>query len=184
MSATYLIDGYNLLHAMGVLSRPVGPHGLGKARLRLLGLLHGGFAEEAPAVTVVFDASAAPPDAVAETEHRGIHVLFALGKQEADDVIERLIRRASAPKSLHVVSDDQRVQKAARRRDCVVMDCEAFLMWLDRHRRGRRAAARETPEKREGLSEEETKRWVAEFGDVQKDPSLRAAFESFDFEDD
>src|SRR5207247_7725085 len=180
MSATYLIDGYNLLHAMGVLSGPVGPHGLEKARLRLLGLLHGSFAEESSAVTVVFDASAAPPGAVAEVEHRGIHVVFALGKQEADDVIERLVRTASAPKSLRVVSDDHRVQRAARRRHCVVMECEAFLVWLNRRRRQQGARAGETPEEREGLSAEEARQWLAEFGDVAKDQSLRAAFESFD----
>ena len=100
MSATYLIDGYNLLYAMGVLGGPVGPHGLEKARLRLLGLLHGSFAEESFTVTVVFD-----------------------------------------------------------------------------------AAAGETPEKRQGLSEEETRKWIAEFGDLEKDHSLRAAFEPFDFEE-
>ena len=37
MATLYLIDGYNLLHAMGVLQGRVGPLGLEKARLRLLG---------------------------------------------------------------------------------------------------------------------------------------------------
>ena len=102
----------------GVLCGSVGPRGLEKARLRLLGLLHGTFAEESSTVTVVFDAAAAPPGVAPETDHKGIHVIFAVGKQEADDVIERLIRRSSAPKSLHVISDDHRVQQAARRRHC------------------------------------------------------------------
>ena len=35
----------------------------------------------------------------------------------------------------------------------------------------------------EGLSEEETRKWMAEFGDLKDDRSLRAAFESFDFEE-
>jgi predicted RNA-binding protein with PIN domain len=178
MSATYLIDGYNLLHAMGVLGAGrAGPHGLEKARLRLLGLLHGTFAEDAAAVTVVFDAAGAPPGATAEHEYRGMSVVFALGKQEADDVIEKLIRKSSAPKTLHVVSDDHRIQRAARRRQCVVLGCEAFLQWLDRRRREQRAAATEIPEKREGCSEEEAARWAAEFADVEKDPKLRRAFE-------
>ena len=59
MSTAYLIDGYNLLYAMGVLVGPVGPTGLAKARLRLLGLLHGAHGEESAAVTVVFPAGAA-----------------------------------------------------------------------------------------------------------------------------
>jgi len=37
----YLIDGFNLLHGIGVLRARVGPQGLEKARLRLLGLLYG-----------------------------------------------------------------------------------------------------------------------------------------------
>ena len=53
----YLIDGYNLLHAMGVLRGRVGPTGLEKARRRLLGLLHGSYGDESCRVTVVFDAA-------------------------------------------------------------------------------------------------------------------------------
>ena len=57
MSATYVIDGYNLLHAMGLLGGRAGPHGLEKARGQLVGLLRGGFGGQAGAVTVVFDAA-------------------------------------------------------------------------------------------------------------------------------
>ena len=52
--AIYLIDGYNLLHAMGILHGRTGPTGLEKARLGLLGLLKGAYGDEASAVTVVF----------------------------------------------------------------------------------------------------------------------------------
>jgi predicted RNA-binding protein with PIN domain len=182
MATTYLIDGYNLLHAMGVLSGPVGPGGLEKARLRLLGLLHGTFAERAPSVTVVFDASKALPGAPPEMFYRGLHVLFAVGKKEADDVIEHLVREASAPKSVHVVSDDHRIQQAARRRRAVVLTCEEFLQWVDRQRQ-HQSPATPAPEKKEKLSPEEMQRWLEEFGDVESDPSLRQAFEKFDFED-
>jgi predicted RNA-binding protein with PIN domain len=184
MSATYVIDGYNLLHAMGVLSGRVGPGGLEKARLRLLGLLVGTFAAQASAVTVVFDASRAPRKASAETTYRGLHVHFALGAQEeADDVIERLLREASAPKSVHVVSDDRRVQQAARRRQATVLTCEEFLLWVERQRPQQRTNT-ETAEKQERLSPEEMQSWLAEFGDVESDPSLRQAFEKFDFEEE
>src|SRR5262245_66096936 len=101
----YLIDGYNLLHAMGVLRGRVGPQGLEKARGRLLGLLHGAFGDESNHVTVVFDAAKAPPGVDEGQDYHGIQVRFAVGEFEADDVIEELIRRASAPKQLSVVSD-------------------------------------------------------------------------------
>jgi uncharacterized protein len=180
MSATYVIDGYNLLHAMGVLSGPVGPGGLEKARLRLLGLLHGTFAGQEGEVTVVFDAGGALPGACSEASFHELRVLFALNQKEADDVIEDLVRRASAPKSLHVVSDDHRVQQAARRRHCVVLGCEEFLRWMERNRRPKMKAE---PEKKGTLSAQEMQRWLAEFADVEHDPALRQAFEKYDFED-
>jgi predicted RNA-binding protein with PIN domain len=183
MSATYLIDGYNLLHAMGALGGPVGPGGLAKARLRLLGLLHGTLTDQASSATVVFDASGAACGAAGEVNFHGVHVVFAIGKKDADDVIEQFIRAASAPKSLHVVSDDHRIQQAAKRRQCVVMGCEEFLLWLDQYRRQQQAQAALAPEKQDKLSEEELQRWLAEFVDLEKDPSLRQAFEKYDFED-
>jgi predicted RNA-binding protein with PIN domain len=184
MSATYIIDGYNLLHAMGVLCGRVGPGGLEKARLRLLGLLHGTFAEQTPTVTVVFDASGAPRGASAEARYRGLHIRFALGGQEADDEIERLLQEASAPKSVHVVSDDRRVQQSARRRQATVLKCEEFLLQLDRFRRQQQSPTSQPPEKQEKLSAEEMQGWLEEFGDVERDPSLRQAFEKFEFEED
>ena len=43
----YLIDGYNLLFALGVLRDRTGPEKLEKARLRLLGFLHSAHGDEA-----------------------------------------------------------------------------------------------------------------------------------------
>src|SRR5262245_59949070 len=96
----YLIDGYNLLHAMGVLRGRVGPQGLEKARGRLLCLLHGALGDESNHLTVVFDAAKAPAGAQEDQNYHGIQVRFAVSEFEADDLIEKLIRRASAPKQL------------------------------------------------------------------------------------
>src|SRR5689334_17692648 len=131
----YLIDGYNLLHAMGVARRRMGPDGLEQARQNLLGVLHGAFGDESANVTVVFDAAKPPPGAPAETDYHGIHVRFAIGLAAADDLIELLIRKASAPRHLTVVSDDHRLQKAARHRRCVVSGCGDFLSELERRRK-------------------------------------------------
>jgi uncharacterized protein len=181
MSVTYLIDGYNLLHAMGALGGRLGPHGLEKARARLLGMLHGALRDGAPAATVVFDSATPLPGTSAEQDSRGLRVLFARNKEEADDVIERLIRQSSAPKTLHVVSDDHRVQKAARRRLCRVRSCEDFLLLLEQLRQATHDVAQQ-PEKQEQLSADEVQRWLAEFGDVERDPAFKKAFHSYDFE--
>jgi predicted RNA-binding protein with PIN domain len=180
----YLIDGYNLLHATGVLSKPVGPHGLERARGRLLGLLHGTYKEESNSVTVVFDARDVPGDLPAEMEYHGIHIAFAVEHKEADDLMELLIRKASAPKNLTVVSDDHRIQKAARRRHCVVRGCQDYLEELDRLRHERKIKPPEAPSKVTGLSAAETEHWLREFADLQEEPEVKELYDPFGFLED
>ena len=165
----YLIDGYNLLHAMGVLLGRVGPHGLEKARLTLLGHIHALHGTDTGAVTVVFDAANAPPGTVPEHDHDGVHVLFAV-REEADDVIEALIRRDPAPRQLTVVSDDRRLKEAARRRQCLSLGCLDYLEQA--RRRAPPAAEADGAVKPQGVSDEETRRWMEAFGDLADDPWL------------
>jgi predicted RNA-binding protein with PIN domain len=180
VSTYYLIDGYNLLFAMGVLHRRVGPHGLEKARLGLLGLLRGAYGDDAGQVTVIFDAAHDPPGLIHEQQIQGIHVRFAEAEKEADDVIEELIRHAAAPKHLTVVSDDHRIQQAARHRHCTVLGCGEYLDWLARSRRQRRQPP-ETPEKPSRALDKE--HWLAEFADLDHDPDLKDVFDPFGFDD-
>ena len=183
MPAAYLIDGYNLLFAMGVQHQHMGPRGLEKARLRLLGLLHGAHGEESSAVTVVFDAAHPPPGAPAEQDYQGLHVQFAVGQPSADDLIEQLIGQAAVPKQLTVVSDDHRLQQAGRRRHCTVQGCQDYLDALDR-RRQRPRQALEMPEKQESLSPRETAHWLVAFGDLEDDPDMKDVFDPFGFRDE
>src|SRR6516225_1799862 len=162
MSQSYLIDGYNLLHAMATLSKRAGPGVLERARLRLLDLLHHSFGDQASNVTVVFDAAGAPAGSTPEHEFHGLKIRFALKGLQADDVIEDLIQHAAAPKQLTVVSNDHRLQQAARRRKANVQSCEDFLDMLARLRR-QRPKPPDGPEKKEGETPEETKRLLEEF---------------------
>jgi predicted RNA-binding protein with PIN domain len=180
---SYVIDGYNLLYAMGVLHGRVGPKGLEKARLGLLGLLHAVYGDESKAVTVVFDAAHAPPDVPEEQQYQGIQVRFAVEQEQADDLIEKLIRRDSAPRQLTVVSDDHRIQRAARRRHCTVSGCAQYLAWLEQHRRERRLELTEADPKPEHLSEKETQHWLHEFASLQNDPGLKELSDPPEFMD-
>ena len=166
----YLIDGYNLLYALGLVRKRMGPEGLEKARQNLLGVLHGSFGAESAKVTVVFDAARAPPGAAAETDYHGIQVHFAIGRATADDLIEEMIQHAAAPRRLTVVSDDHRIKDAARRKQCVVMGCEEFLKDLQRRRK---PPPGKPPAKPSGLSREETQHWLKEFADLANDPALK-----------
>ena len=119
--------------------------------------------------------SRAPVGADASQTYHGIHVQFAQGQQEADDLIEHLLRHAGAPKSLSVVSDDHRLQNAARRRQASVLPCGDFLDFLKKKRRLTQAKP-PTPEKQDHLSDQETAEWLKEFGDLKDDPELRGLF--------
>lgn len=180
----WLIDGYNLLHAVRRLPERMGPHGLHKARLGLLGSLSAAFGADAGTVTVVFDAAHAPPGAASEEEHQGIHVRYAVRHGEADALIEELIRFDSAPGKLTVVSDDHRIQHAARRRRCPAVGCLEFLEWLEGRRQQQRRASPQGAGKPEHVSAAETERWLKEFGDLGSDPKFREAFNPWDFDDD
>jgi predicted RNA-binding protein with PIN domain len=180
----YLIDGYNLLYAMGVLlPRRTGPLVLEHARRRLLSLLGDRYGPQAGTVTVVFDARKAPPGAPAELDYEGLHVAFAVNQEEADDLIEQLIRRASAPRQLTVVSDDHRIQQAARRRQCVVLGCGEYMDWLARPRQRDQEPPRPQakPEKPSG---EETRLWLEAFAGLEKDPDWKELFDLPGLEED
>ena len=61
MSDSYLIDGYNLMHMLGMIRKRIGPGELEAARRRLLDFLVTAFAADVQQVTIVFDAQHAPP---------------------------------------------------------------------------------------------------------------------------
>jgi predicted RNA-binding protein with PIN domain len=174
MKQTYVIDGYNLLHAMGVLlGRVEGPQVLEKARRQLLDDLAKAFEADAGLLTVVFDAAVAPRRSQPEQTIQGIRVLFAVGGQEADDLIESLITQHPHPRHLSVVSDDHRLQRAARRRQAQDMSCGAFLDLLEQRGKARgegpKSEAPAGDAKQADDSQAEKEHWLAEFGHLQQD---------------
>lgn len=164
-----LIDGYNLLHAAGLLGRRLGPGGLERARAALLGLLAASLTpEEAARTIVVFDAGEdAPRDRPRRERLHSIQVQYSPLGEEADDVLERLIAADSAPRQLTVVSGDHRLQRAARRRKATAIGSEDWLSDLNRRRPLDAASQPPAPisAKPTGpLSADEVEGWLKEFG--------------------
>jgi len=164
-----LIDGYNLLHASGILGRGVGPGGLERSRLALLNFV----AESVPAqtlsgTTVVFDAAGAPPGLPHTLYHRGITVRFARDYDSADALIEELILADAAPRRLTVVSSDHRLHRAARRRKAKAIDSDR---WYAETLRQRSRRAHSLPPDKIGhkpatpLDENHIEYWLARFAD-------------------
>ena len=91
-----LIDGYNLMYALGLLGKRLGPDGFRKVRTRFLNDLAAAMgAVAAHQTTVVFDATDPPGHLPSESTHKGLTVIYAVGDESADDRIERLIGRGS-----------------------------------------------------------------------------------------
>jgi len=133
-----LIDGYNLLNAVGIVGRGVGRSSLERSRRALLNFLAESLdAAEAARTTVVFDASEAPRGLPRVVEHGGLTVRFAAGYADADSLIEELIRADTAPRRLTVVSSDHRLQRAARRRKARAVDSDVWFGEVARRRRDR-----------------------------------------------
>jgi predicted RNA-binding protein with PIN domain len=169
----FVIDGYNLLHAIGLPPGPAGPHQLAKARAGLLGLIEP--AHVADPATVVFDARRAPLDVGSGEVHGNVTVEYVTS-EEADDRIEWLIAHDGAPKQLIVVSNDHRILHAAKRRGCPAWKCGDYLDWLEKQRgKPRRPAAREKPS-----GSPDADRWLAAFGNLDYDPAWEELFGPFD----
>jgi predicted RNA-binding protein with PIN domain len=173
-----LIDGYNLIHAVGVGGRIAGRGGLERARAALISalaeLLPG---EEAARTVVVFDAERPPPGLPRTLVAQGITVHFAADHEDADALLEELIARHSAPRSLTVVSSDHRLQRAARRRKARAVDSEA---WYDEQLRKRQERGRVlvTPAKRpEEPPADETEYWLRQFGATTGDDAIDDAID-------
>ena len=174
---SHLIDGYNLLHKLGVVPRDADPAAMERTRRRLLDLVAAAHGPEAPGVTVVFDARRLPRGVPAEQDHRGVRVHFAVGYAEADDLLEELIRGSPAPAAVRVVSDDNRVRRAARQRGCAVLTCGEYIDWLGGHRPAAAPPPAEEPAKPGPPTEEEAAYWRQAFADLENDPAMRELFD-------
>lgn len=162
-----LIDGYNLLHVTGIVGARGGPRGFERSRQALLRFLAASIPpDELRDATIVFDAAEAPPGLPKSLVHDGITVLFAHGYPDADTMLEELIAKHHAPRSLTVVSSDHRIQRAARRRRAKPVDSQRWYGELLAARRGGREGQKIAPQKLEGvLDPAEVAYWLEQFAD-------------------
>ena len=125
-----IIDAYNLIFQCGLEGPQRTPASIARSRTRLIQLLARLLpAEQCTNTTVVFDAKRIPlKETQIDSRKNGIRVLFAVGYESADEMIEELIAAHSHTKDLLVVSSDHRIQNAATRRKAKAIDSD---VWLD-----------------------------------------------------
>jgi predicted RNA-binding protein with PIN domain len=160
-----LIDGYNLLHASGILGRGVGPGSLERSRGALIRFLSESLDDSVlRRTTVVFDAREAPPGLPREQKQLGLTVRFAEPGSDADALIEQLIASDSSPRRLTVVSSDHRLHKAARRRNATAIDSDRWYAETLRKRIARQKRDAGGAKPSGPMTEAEVSFWLKEFG--------------------
>lgn len=185
MAAPFLIiDGYNLMHALGMTRARYGPGDLERARLRFVNFLKSRLEErQRVRTTVVFDAHDAPPDGDRRVLIDGLEILYAEPGGDADTLIERLLAEHSAPKRVRLISSDHRLQKAARRRRARAVDSERFADELERAAEAEaRGPEAEPPAAKYGaeLPESELREWMEIFGEIPEASELSDDAERLD----
>ena len=159
----YLIDGYNLLYALGLARKNGGRAAWDRGRRLLLDWLADRAGADAGNLTVVLDAQNARGGAVTEESHRGLRVVHKPGRA-ADDLIEDLLRAEGSPETLTVVSNDARIRDAAKGRGCPVRRCEEYVDALMEPPPPPAPETERPDEKAVEMTPEETARWLEVFG--------------------
>ncbi len=128
----FLIDGYNFLHAAGMIPRSVGPGTLQRSRRYLLRFLERRLTlPERTNTTVIFDVHQTKDRIAPEESFAQMTIINAVDYPDADTCIEELIAKHSAPKQLVVVSADHRLHRAAHKRKSTPIDSEEFFEFLN-----------------------------------------------------
>lgn len=178
----FLIDGYNVMYAGGLLGKRFGPDGFRKVRTRFLNDLAAALGPmDASLTCVVFDASQAIADAPKSLRYKGLSIVFAVEDEDADARIERLIGEHSAPKKLTVVSSDRRIRLAANRRRSAILTADEF--WVRMHSRrkeplsasGGHVEAPSPVERAPAERRAEADHWIEMFGHLDDSPETRRA---------
>jgi predicted RNA-binding protein with PIN domain len=154
-----IIDGDNLLWALrqSLEEREI------TTELELCHVLSRYFASTGGLGQVVFDgagpADRSDFDAIANPE-----IVFAGYSRDADSIIEEKLKASTAPRQVTVVSSDRRLRKAAALRKATGLKSEEFWELVRRELGRKKPRKKEPEEKREGLTDGETDKWMEAFG--------------------
>lgn len=131
-----LIDGYNVLGALGPWSRLTSPSGEA-VREEFISKLVAYARQRGCTLTVVFDAWRQTGH-LQKIEHRaGVTVMYSGTSEKADQVIQELVR--SGGKDVAVVSSDHEVVATAKASGAFTMRAEEFADRLNQVRRASRS---------------------------------------------
>jgi predicted RNA-binding protein with PIN domain len=154
-----IIDGTNLLWAVKDLRQDCEI----ATEVQLCRVLDRYFALTREEGEVVFD-GAGPADKGVFSGVVHLEVVFSGFNKDTDTVIEEKILANTAPRRLTVVSSDRRLRLAAAARKATALKSELFWDLVLRELGRKKPLRQEPEEKRDGLTESETDKWLDLFG--------------------
>jgi predicted RNA-binding protein with PIN domain len=156
----FLIDGYNLYHAMRKYSEPwseVIPQTMCELIEKDMNAIHDW-------AIVVFDGTKPRGSLAGKGREKHVSVVFSGGGQDADSIIVGLIGKNTAPRRLVVVSSDNQLRTAAKRRRATALTANEYLLALLKRQERKPVRTREPRQKQHGLFPGETGKWMELFG--------------------
>ncbi len=154
----FIIDGHNLLHAIPKVDESTGLI----SDLQLCLVVDNYLKRTGNSGEIIFD-GIGPPDKTGFDNMSKLEISFSGIDTDTDTIIEDKISSSTAPKRLIIVSSDRRIRKAARTRKATSLKSEEFWNNLSKQMSIKRPK-KEPGEKRYGLSESETEKWLDYFG--------------------
>ncbi len=154
-----IIDGDNLLWALRETfeDREIG------TEIEMCRVLRRYFASTGEPGQVVFD-GAGPADRSEFDTIANPEIIFAGFSRDADSVIEERLKASTSPRRVTVVSSDRRLRKAAAMRKAAGIKSEEFWELVRKELARKKPRKKEPEEKREGLTDGETDKWMEAFG--------------------
>ena len=156
----YLFDGYNVYHA----ARKMADQWSHLTSSTLCQWIARDMQRLKDRAIVVFDGKKLRGQSSEMLPAGFVEILYSGPEQDADMVLEDLIQQNTAPRRLTVVSSDNRVRKAARKRRCKLLKSPEYLEeWIRRQQTSPRRPV-EPIQKRRGLGAGELSAWLERFG--------------------
>jgi predicted RNA-binding protein with PIN domain len=162
----YLVDGYNVYHA----ARKMAEQWSHITTLTLCQWIARDMQSLKDRAIVVFDGKKLRGQPTEVKPAGFVEILHSGPKQDADTALEDLIQQNTAPRRLTVVSSDNRLRKAARRRRCKLLKAPQYLEELIRRQQTPPRRETEPIQKRLGLAEGELPEWLERFGLSKDNP--------------
>jgi len=171
-----LVDGYNLMHAIGAIQHgDTQPKALQRGRDRLIEKI----AQRIPSssrkwIWIVFDSEVAPKNLPDVWQRDGIMVVFSRGWNSADELLQSIIAAHHSPKQLIVISSDHAVQRKALARAAHAWDSDRWIEAIDAMRENGTSidsseTVRDEDLRPDHISIDDRERWLREFGFEQED---------------